>query len=172
MVSWDNEILVIFSWSHIWWPSSLLLLIVSLSHGLMRQWDSHDILLVSYMLTLLIAASHCLLVSWSHETMKFSWYSLGLLCVNPPHRCFSLSPYLMRQWDSHDILLVSYTLTLLTAASHCLLVSWSHETMRFSWYSLGLIYVNPPHRCFSLSPCLMVSWDNEILMIFSWSPMC
>ena len=78
----------------------------------------------------------------------------------------SLSHGLKRQWDSHYILLVSYMLTLLTTASHCLLVSWSHETMRFSWYSLCLIYVNPPHRCFSLSPCLMVSQDNEILMLY------
>ena len=50
-----------------------------------------------------------------------------------------------------------------------MIFSWSHGTMRFSWYFLGLIYVKPPHPSFLLSPCLMVSWDKEILMIFSWS---
>ena len=126
-------------------------LIVSWDHETRRQWGAavrrvniYETKRISWspMLSLLMATSHCLLVSWSHETMRFSWCSLGLIYVNPPHHCFSLSP--------------------------CLIVSWE---MRFSWYSLGLIYGNPPHRCFSLSPSLMVSWDNEILMIFSWSPM-
>ena len=98
---------------------------------------------------------------WDKETMR-SWVEEGwhiwdqenIIRISLSHETKRISS------DSHDIHLVSYLLTLFTPAYHGLLVSWSHETMSVSWYSLGLM------RQWDSLGILLVSLDIWCIILY------